>query len=88
VPDLCLVLGGDGTLLRAARHVGFRGTPILGINLGSLGFLTAHPSDQVPAVIDTYFRGGFVEETRSMMETRVCGARRCCRARPCSTTPC
>jgi NAD+ kinase len=71
VPDLCLVLGGDGTLLRAARHVGFRGTPILGINLGSLGFLTAHPSDQVPEVIDTYFRGGFVEETRSMMETRV-----------------
>jgi NAD+ kinase len=71
LPELCLVLGGDGTLLRAARHVGFRGTPILGINLGSLGFLTSHPSEEAPAVIETYFRGGFKEEKRSMLQTRV-----------------
>ena len=70
-PELCLVLGGDGTLLTAARHVGVRGTPLLGINLGSLGFLTAHPSESAREVIDTYFQGGFQEETRSMMNTQV-----------------
>ena len=57
VPELCLALGGDGTLLTAARHAGVRGTPLLGINLGSLGFLTSHPSEHARAVIDDYFKG-------------------------------
>jgi NAD+ kinase len=70
-PELCLALGGDGTLLTAARHVGVRGTPILGINLGSLGFLTCHPSEEAPEAIEAYFRGGFKEEVRSMMTSRV-----------------
>jgi NAD+ kinase len=71
VPDLCLALGGDGTLLTAARHTGVRGTPLLGINLGSLGFLTSHPSEQAGKVIEDYFKGCFSEETRSMLDTRV-----------------
>jgi NAD+ kinase len=70
-PHLCLVLGGDGTLLTAARHVGFRGTPILGVNLGSLGFLTSHPSEQARKVVEDYFQGAFVAETRTMFDTRV-----------------
>ena len=70
-PELCLALGGDGTLLTAARHVGVRGTPLLGINLGSLGFLTCHPSEEAPEAIETYFRGGFKKEVRSMMSSQV-----------------
>jgi NAD+ kinase len=70
-PELCLALGGDGTLLTAARHVGVRGTPLLGINLGSLGFLTSHPSERAVQVIQDYFQGSFSRETRSMLSTRV-----------------
>jgi len=71
LPEVCLALGGDGTLLTAARHVGVRGTPLLGINLGSLGFLTCHTSEETTQAVETYFRGGFQKETRSMMSSRV-----------------
>jgi NAD+ kinase len=71
LPELCLALGGDGTLLTAARHVGVRGTPLLGINLGSLGFLTSHPSGQAAAVIQSYFNGSFSAESRSMLDAQV-----------------
>jgi len=71
VPELCLALGGDGTLLTAARHVGMRGTPLLGINLGSLGFLTSHPSEQAREVVEDYFQGAFRKETRTMLHAQV-----------------
>jgi NAD+ kinase len=71
VPELCLALGGDGTLLTAARHAGVRGTPLLGINLGSLGVLTSHPSEQAAEVIAAYFKGSFSAETRTMISAQV-----------------
>jgi len=70
-PELCLVLGGDGTLLGAARQVSGRGTPILGINLGSLGFLTAHPVEEASEMVRLYFEGGLVRETRIMLRAEL-----------------
>jgi NAD+ kinase len=71
VPDLGLVLGGDGTLLSAARKVGLRGTPLLGLNLGSLGFLTAHPAEQAAIVVEAYFAGRLKEHRRALMSARL-----------------
>ena len=47
--DLLLVFGGDGTMLRVAREIAGSRTPILGINIGGLGFLTAVPSAESAA---------------------------------------
>jgi NAD+ kinase len=69
--DLCLVLGGDGTLLYAARRVGQRGTPILGINLGSLGFLTAHPVSGARAAVEAFLAGTLVPDVRPMLEAEL-----------------
>ncbi len=69
--DLCLVLGGDGTLLYAARRVGLRGTPILGINLGSLGFLTAHPVSGARAAVEAFLAGSLMPDVRPMLEAEL-----------------
>jgi len=71
VADLCLVLGGDGTLLHAARSVGMRGTPILGINLGSLGFLTAHPVSEAAGAVQAFLAGTLVADRRPTLEVEL-----------------
>jgi NAD+ kinase len=68
---LCLVLGGDGTLLQAARRVGLRGTPILGINLGSLGFLTAHPVSEALGAVQAFLAGTLVPDRRPMLDVEL-----------------
>ena len=66
--DLLLVFGGDGTLLRLARDVAGSRTPILGVNIGSLGFLTAVPSDQLASALKQVWRGDFSYEARALIQ--------------------
>jgi NAD+ kinase len=66
--DVLLVFGGDGTILRVARQIAGSRTPLLGINIGSLGFLTAVPSDQLPQALDHVWRGEFRFEARALLE--------------------
>lgn len=69
--DLITVFGGDGTLLYAARIVGASGVPILGINLGSLGFLTEVKLDDMHAAFEGMLSGGYQVEERVRLDVEV-----------------
>ncbi len=69
--DAMLTLGGDGTLLRAARTVNERPVPILGINLGHLGFLTCCPAEALEDALRRLARGDYVVEPRMTLDARV-----------------
>jgi NAD+ kinase len=69
--DWVAVLGGDGTLLGAARKVGRYGLPILGINLGGLGFLTEMPAARLYEDMKRLIAGEVDIETRLMLQARV-----------------
>ena len=56
--DLVVVLGGDGTLLSIARVAATKGVPVMGVNLGSLGFLTEVPVQEMTLVLDALLDGG------------------------------
>ncbi len=66
--DLILVFGGDGTMLHAARTLGGSQTPILGINAGHLGFLTAAPMANLPEVLDRIWKNEFEIDSRPFLE--------------------
>lgn len=69
--DCILVLGGDGTLLNTARSVAPGETPLLGINLGQLGFLTEIELPDLYQGLENYLNGKFTVEERMMLEARV-----------------
>ena len=69
--DFVIVLGGDGTLLGVARLTAARGTPILGINLGGLGFLTQVAVDEAQQAVDRVLKGDFEVDRRITLEVTV-----------------
>ncbi len=70
-PQFALVLGGDGTLLSAARSISQAGIPILAVNLGSLGFLTEVPLQELYSTLDLVSSGECPVESRSVLECRL-----------------
>ena len=69
--DAVIVLGGDGTMLSVARLVAKRDIPILGINLGSLGFITEVNRDEIQDALDTMIGGEWSVEERLMLSAHI-----------------
>jgi NAD+ kinase len=70
-PELLIVLGGDGTLLSAARAVAPLSTSILGVNLGSLGFLTEVPIEDLYPTLEAVHAGDCEADSRSMLHAQL-----------------
>jgi NAD+ kinase len=66
--DLLLVFGGDGTMLGIAREIAGSPTPILGVNIGGLGFLTGVPSAELARALKCVWNGEFRFESRALIE--------------------
>jgi NAD+ kinase len=73
--DLVVAVGGDGTLLHAARHVAQRGVPLLGINRGRVGFLTDISPEHMFHAIDSILSGDYLEERRLMLSAQIADGR-------------
>lgn len=69
--DALLTLGGDGTLLRGARLLNGHEVPILGINMGRLGFLTCCPASQLANALMRFARNDYTVESRMLLRTAV-----------------
>ena len=69
--DLVIVLGGDGTLISVARQIAGRQIPIVGVNLGRLGFLTEITKDELPAMLDRMVAGDYQISDRMMLDSLI-----------------
>jgi len=69
--DLAIVIGGDGTLLGAARELGPSNVPMVGINRGRLGFLADVSPGAALSSLESILNGEYIEEMRVMLHTRV-----------------
>ena len=69
--DVVVVLGGDGTLLASAGHASFFGTPILGINLGNLGFMADVELNDIEKALKSFMQGDYTIEHRFMIDATI-----------------
>ncbi len=74
--DLAIVVGGDGTLLAAARAMANQGVPLVGINLGRLGFLVDVSPEEIEGALDRILDGEYEEEERCLLTATTTDARR------------
>jgi len=73
--DLAVVVGGDGTMLHVARSLASYALPMIGINLGRLGFLTDLSADRMHEGLDELLRGEFTVEERIMLQVQISNGR-------------
>lgn len=66
--DFVISMGGDGTFLKAASRVGVKGTPVIGINMGRLGFLADIPSVEIEDALDDVLNGKFTIENHAVIQ--------------------
>jgi len=69
--DLVITIGGDGTILNAARSLADNNVPLVGINIGRLGFLADVPPDKIDTVLDKVLSGDYLEEKRFLLTASV-----------------
>lgn len=74
VPDLVVALGGDGTLLRASRMLAGLEVPVLGINLGQLGFLTAAAEEELESALRRILDRDYILDRRFTLKATLVGA--------------
>jgi len=69
--DNVIVLGGDGTMLRAARRYGQQGVPVLGVNMGTVGFLSNIEIHEFNEYVDKFLRGDYTIDNMMMLEVNI-----------------
>ena len=69
ISDLVICLGGDGAYLKAVKYS--KNTPILGINMGSLGFLTPHPAENSLSLLEDFFKGKMITKKNYFLKTKL-----------------
>lgn len=71
--EIVIAIGGDGTMLNSSRKYGSHGVPILGINLGKLGFLSDVAPDNITSDLLNIIKGEFIEDSRFFLNTKIDG---------------
>jgi len=73
--DLMVSIGGDGTMLNCSRKYGLKGIPVLGINLGNLGFLNDIPPEELTSSLTKILEGEYSEDNRFFLEASLKGTK-------------